>query len=43
MLFTVLKNVRFFLVDMLNIDGNGPEEEILSVLDVHPGKMGCLI
>ncbi|KAK2398745.1 Polynucleotidyl transferase, ribonuclease H fold protein with HRDC domain-containing protein [Trifolium repens] len=29
--------------DMLNIDGNGPEEEILSVLDVPPGKMGCII
>ncbi|MCH98586.1 3'-5' exonuclease, partial [Trifolium medium] len=28
---------------MLNIDGNGPEEEILSVLDVPPGKMGCII
>lgn len=33
----------FFLVDKLKADGNGPEEEILSVLDVPPGKMGCII
>jgi len=42
-IFTVLKNVYFFLVDELKVDGNGPEEEILSVLDVPPGKMGCII
>ncbi|KEH39963.1 putative ribonuclease D [Medicago truncatula] len=29
--------------DELKVDGNGPEEEILSVLDVPPGKMGCII
>ncbi|MCH81368.1 3'-5' exonuclease, partial [Trifolium medium] len=29
--------------DILNIDGNGPEEEILSVLDVPPEKMEALI
>ncbi|KAJ1442760.1 Ribonuclease H-like superfamily [Sesbania bispinosa] len=29
--------------DKLKADGNGPEEEILSVLDVPPGKMGCVI
>ncbi|WVY92289.1 hypothetical protein V8G54_037803 [Vigna mungo] len=29
--------------DSLNADGNGPEEEILSVLDVPPGKMGRVI
>ncbi|XP_004498930.1 uncharacterized protein [Cicer arietinum] len=29
--------------DKLKVDGNGPEEEILSVLDVPPGKMGCII
>ncbi|THF99933.1 hypothetical protein TEA_002461 [Camellia sinensis var. sinensis] len=27
----------------LIVEGNGPEEEILSVLDVPPGKMGCII
>lgn len=43
MLSTVLKNVCFFLVDMLKVDENGPEEEILSVLDVPKGKMGCII
>jgi len=34
---------KFYLVDSLNADGNGPEEEILSVLDVPPGKMGRVI
>ncbi|KAK7377024.1 hypothetical protein VNO80_02444 [Phaseolus coccineus] len=29
--------------DSLNADDNGPEEEILSVLDVPPGKMGRVI
>ncbi|XP_024021810.1 uncharacterized protein LOC21402483 isoform X2 [Morus notabilis] len=29
--------------DSLMMDGNAPEEEILSVLDVPPGKMGCVI
>ncbi|CAL5373877.1 unnamed protein product [Camellia sinensis] len=29
--------------DNLIVEGNGPEEEILSVLDVPPGKMGCII
>ncbi|XP_027331901.1 uncharacterized protein LOC113847178 isoform X2 [Abrus precatorius] len=29
--------------DKLKVDGNGPEEEILSVLDVPPGKMGRVI
>ncbi|CAK8569821.1 unnamed protein product [Lathyrus sativus] len=29
--------------DMLKVDENGPEEEILSVLDVPKGKMGCII
>lgn len=33
----------FFLVDKLKADGNGPEEEILSVLDIPHGKMGCVI
>jgi len=32
-----------YFVDSLNADGNGPEEEILSVLDVPPGKMGRVI
>ena len=25
------------------MEGHAPEEEILSVLDVPPGKMGCVI
>ncbi|XAR70816.1 Ribonuclease D [Bertholletia excelsa] len=29
--------------DNLVREGNAPEEEILSVLDVPPGKMGCII
>jgi len=33
----------FYLVDSLNADDNGPDEEILSVLDVPPGKMGRVI
>ncbi|KAG5537827.1 hypothetical protein RHGRI_025061 [Rhododendron griersonianum] len=29
--------------DNLAVEGNVPEQEILSVLDVPPGKMGCII
>ncbi|KAF4368614.1 hypothetical protein CsatB_008202 [Cannabis sativa] len=29
--------------DNLIVEGKAPEEEILSVLDVPPGKMGCII
>ncbi|KAI8544552.1 hypothetical protein RHMOL_Rhmol08G0306100 [Rhododendron molle] len=29
--------------DNLAVEGNAPEQEILSVLDVPPGKMGCII
>ncbi|XP_059640015.1 uncharacterized protein LOC132282375 [Cornus florida] len=29
--------------DNLIVEGNAPEEEILSVLNVPPGKMGCII
>lgn len=29
--------------DSLFVDGKAPEEEVLSVLDVPPGKMGCVI
>lgn len=32
-----------FLLDNLAVEGNVPEQEILSVLDVPPGKMGCII
>lgn len=33
----------FLLADNLIVDGDAPEEEILSVLDVPPGKMGRVI
>lgn len=32
-----------YLLDKLTVDGDAPEEEILSVLDVPQGKMGCII
>ena len=33
----------FFLLDKLKADGDGPEEEILSVLDIPQGRMGRVI
>lgn len=35
--------VRFIYVDYLIVEGDVPEEEILSILDVPPGKMGRII
>lgn len=33
--------MRFISAD--HLEGNAPEEEILSILDVPPGKMGRII
>lgn len=33
----------FIYVDNLIVEGDAPEEEILSILDVPPGKMGLII
>lgn len=35
--------IWFVVSDNLIVEGNSPEEEILSVLHVPPGKMGCVI
>lgn len=39
----LITNSCAYLLDKLTVDGDAPEEEILSVLDVPNGKMGRII
>jgi hypothetical protein len=36
-------NPVLIFIENIIMEGHAPEEEILSVLDVPPGKMGCVI